>query len=553
MSDLVEIESRIAEQLSPAERAWIVPLLGTLESLGGEGKPKDVEQAVKNAYQTALTDEEWAAVMKGNRIRWVRSGLCKSGLMDGEYGVWRITDDGRAYLEAHCGDNIALTAPKERQVDPTLNLEFVKVTDFAAFHRPVLAAIADGISERKLVMEHLRAQLRPMLLEGDFRKMPQGEIVWEFRAHWAFSALLSEGLVINPSRGKWIVTDAGRKRLQEEDSSIKVFQTDSEAKVIADGTPSAAQPDVLSEDQMKSVYDWRPSWEALPESITQKVWSDINDSLRPDLGTIPDEPFGRNVILYGPPGTGKTWVADRVAAAFGGDDEHNRMLVQFHPSYCYEDFVQGLKPSLTDTQLRFSLVPGPFLNACGYASDHQDQFVVLVIDEINRGDPARIFGELLYALEYRDKAISLPSGTPFMVPSNLIVIGTMNSVDRSVALVDYALRRRFNFVRMDPQPDVIDTVRHDEPMSSAAVRVLREFNKWLETRLDVEHTIGHSFFLSPAIKLKDRTVFEKIWKLNVKPLMEEYFFSNRQGVAEAEIEWKRLVEEAVNAVAAGED
>ena len=140
-----------------------------------------------------------------------------------------------------------------------------------------------------------------------------------------------------------------------------------------------------------------------------------------------------------------------------------------------------------------------------------------------------------------------------MVPPNLIVIGTMNSVDRSVALVDYALRRRFNFVRIDPLPEVIDTVRSGELMAEAAVRVLREFNKWLENAIDIEHTIGHSFFLSPAIDLKDRTAFDKIWRLNVRPLMEEYFFSNRQGVADAEAEWKKLVEQAVNAAAAGED
>jgi len=552
MSDLADIESRVAEQLSPAERAWIVPLLGTLHSLGGEGKPKDVEQAVKDAYQNSLTEEEWAAVLRGNRIRWVRSGLNKAGLMDGEYGVWRITEDGRTYLDANKNQEIALTAPKERQVDPTLEVEFVEVTDFAAYHRPVLDAIARGISERKLVMEDLRNSLGAMLLVGDFREMPQGEIVWEFRAHWAFSALLSEGLVMNPSRGKWVVTDAGKKSLEGEGPSIDAFQGNSKAKVKANLPATGASTHKTSDEDVKAVYDWRPAWDNLPESITQRIWSDIKDSLQPARGTVPDRPFGRNVILYGPPGTGKTWIADRVAKALAGD-KNNRILVQFHPSYSYEDFVQGLKPSLTDTQLRFSLVSGPFLNACGYASNHQDQFVVLVIDEINRGDPARIFGELLYALEYRDEPISLPSGASFMVPPNLIVIGTMNSVDRSVALVDYALRRRFNFVRIDPLPEVIDTVRSGELMAEAAVRVLREFNKWLENAIDIEHTIGHSFFLSPAIDLKDRTAFDKIWRLNVRPLMEEYFFSNRQGVADAEAEWKKLVEQAVNAAAAGED
>ena len=267
--------------------------------------------------------------------------------------------------------------------------------------------------------------------------------------------------------------------------------------------------------------------------------------MRPDLGPTPDQKIARNVILYGPPGTGKTYIARAVAQALTGDvqvseDERFR-LVQFHPSYAYEDFVQGLRPDLKQTSLRYELQQGPFLRIARDAAQEPDAFYVLLIDEINRGDPARIFGELLYALEYRDEPVTLPLGGELIVPSNLIIIGTMNSVDRSVALVDYALRRRFGFVRIDPDPGVIATVRGSGLLAEAGPMVLEKFNKWLGQRLDREHVLGHSFFLTPAIPNDADDAFDRLWRLDIHPLLEEYFFGDEDGLAEATKQWSQIV------------
>ena len=159
------------------------------------------------------------------------------------------------------------------------------------------------------------------------------------------------------------------------------------------------------------------------------------------------------VILYGPPGTGKTYLARKLAKVLAPDDSC-RALVQFHPSTSYEDFFEGYRPSGTgdDGGIRYELAPGPLARIAerAEASDRQH---VMIIDEINRGNLPRVLGELLFLLEYRDESVQTlyrPEEEPFSLPENLWFIGTMNTADRSIALVDAALRRRFHFVPFFP-------------------------------------------------------------------------------------------------------
>ena len=160
----------------------------------------------------------------------------------------------------------------------------------------------------------------------------------------------------------------------------------------------------------------------------------------------------KQVILQGPPGTGKTFVAQKLAAALAGSKDRVT-LVQFHPSYAYEDFVQGYRPTLLDNgQPGFQLTDGPLLRAAEQARQNPDVNHFLIIDEINRGSVAKVFGELYFLLEYRDEPANLQySDEPFSLPPNLYIIGTMNTADRSIALVDLALCAvRFYFVEFHP-------------------------------------------------------------------------------------------------------
>ena len=229
----------------------------------------------------------------------------------------------------------------------------------------------------------------------------------------------------------------------------------------------------------------------------------------------------KQVIFQGPPGTGKTYVAQALAEHLAGSKDRVT-LVQLHPSYAYEDFVQGFRPTLEDRQPGFQLKNGPLLRAAERAESEPNAKHFLVIDEINRGNPAKVFGELYFLLEYRDDKIHLQySDKPFSLPKNLYIIGTMNTADRSIALVDLALRRRFYFVEFHP---------HDEPVKGVLRRWL-EANApgmdWLanvvertnEKMQDDRHAaIGPSYFMKDGL---DDDAVKRIWKHSVLPYIEE--------------------------------
>ena len=153
----------------------------------------------------------------------------------------------------------------------------------------------------------------------------------------------------------------------------------------------------------------------------------------------------KQAIFYGPPGTGKTYVARLIARHLIGGGDSFAEVLQFHPSYAYEDFIQGLRPkALKGGGLEYAMVPGRFKDICERARECKGA-CVLVLDEINRANLARVFGELMYLLEYRAESVPLAGGERFQIPENALIIGTMNTADRSIALVDHALRRRFAF------------------------------------------------------------------------------------------------------------
>ena len=266
-----------------------------------------------------------------------------------------------------------------------------------------------------------------------------------------------------------------------------------------------------------------------------------------------DTSYPLNQILYGPPGTGKTWNTVNYAVAIAEKKDvdevekekreevkqrfdelkENRQIamVTFHQNYAYEDFIEGIRPVLggdASENIEYKLSQGIFKEIAERASNNREKNYVLIIDEINRGNITKIFGELITLIEPSKRlggadeaTVILPySKKSFGVPDNLYVVGTMNTADRSIALLDTALRRRFEFVEMMPDPN-----HSDISMNIAGVNcqeLLKAMNKRITVLPDREHQIGHTYFL----EVKDMNSLARTFKNKIIPLLQEYFYDN---------------------------
>lgn len=253
---------------------------------------------------------------------------------------------------------------------------------------------------------------------------------------------------------------------------------------------------------------------------------------RADLQEIVDLLQTRNqIVFYGPPGTGKTYLAGKIARYLAGEEHGDHVkTVQFHPSYAYEDFFEGYRPVQGEGgQVGFSLEPGPLRRIAAEASaeGNQDKPFFLIIDEVNRGNLAKVFGELYFLLEYRDQSINLqysPTDT-FVLPPNLFIIATMNTADRSIAMVDAAIRRRFAFVELHPQEGMIEgmlarylSAQRKDPLRA---QLLNALNAELGSG-DRDLMIGPSYFMKEHAETE--AGLERIWRYELLPLLEEHHF-----------------------------
>ena len=249
----------------------------------------------------------------------------------------------------------------------------------------------------------------------------------------------------------------------------------------------------------------------------------------------------KNIILQGPPGTGKTWLAKRLAYSLIGQKDRQRVrAVQFHPNLSYEDFVRGYRPS---SEGRLSLEDGAFMEAIENARNTSKPYVV-VIEEINRGNPAQIFGEMLTLLEadkrYPDEALELSyrryNNERVFIPSNLYVIGTMNIADRSLAIVDMALRRRFAFIDLEPNFNqawkswLINRNGLPEDIVHKIEQRMLELNDVIsnDSMLGPQYKIGHSYVTPPLDVFIDdaKEWYIQVVETEISPLLDEYWFDS---------------------------
>lgn len=249
------------------------------------------------------------------------------------------------------------------------------------------------------------------------------------------------------------------------------------------------------------------------------------------------------VILAGPPGTSKTEVALGLASILTGGERSQVRVVQFHASYGYEDFVEGLRPSPdTGGGLTFSVIPGAVRTSAEESLDGEQR--VIVMDEMNRANLPRVLGEMLFALERRREPIDLLYTREFELPGNIAFIGTMNTADKSIRKIDAAVRRRFQIFEFPPQPGVVEQHYQSRPNSvDDLVPGMEALNALLTAELGRHHTIGHTYFLRDEM---DETTLHNIWDRQIGPLLEEYFFDQEDLLDELTVArfWPSLSDQA---------
>lgn len=270
----------------------------------------------------------------------------------------------------------------------------------------------------------------------------------------------------------------------------------------------------LSPDVGPPEFSWLTEETLLPAQLLGKMVAALD-------GPSPQ------ILLAGPPGTSKTWVAQRLAQYIARGRKEAIRTVQFHPSYTYESFMEGLRPKATPAGVSFAWTPGVVLEvvndmaASGHLNDPMHPYV-LILDEVNRANLPRVLGELLYLFEYRDQTIRLQYTSEFRLPTNLLFIGTMNTADRSIRSLDAALRRRFDVFELGPSSGILKAYLSQTGQDALGIADgLSLLNAALAGDIDRHHTVGHSFFMKRDLTPDD---LRDIWARRIYPLIEEYFF-----------------------------
>jgi len=544
---------------------WFRPLIEALKDLGGSAKPKDVrDQIAKSLKLSEKEITETRGKTKTNKfaneVAFARNYLAYEGIIDkSQRGVWTLTDKGMAceMTEQMASDiflkwvdilkNTQNDADNEVLEDPKTRFWMYAAGEnsryWDEFYENGIMAIGWDNLGNLLEYADRTEMIAALQDKNDSEKSFKNISL----ATWQFSREIKVGDIVYVKRGQSKIV--GRGIVQSDyiyDASRTGYKNIRKVEWTDEGEwehPGKAALKTLTDitdytDYVLELEKLFAGEETVAEEQTIQSYTKYTEEDFLNDVFMSREEYERlarlllkkkNIILQGAPGVGKTYAAKRLAySIMQVKDAERVMMVQFHQSYSYEDFIMGFRPT---KEGGFELVPGPFYEFCRKAKDDAENEYFFIIDEINRGNMSKIFGELLMLIESDKRGETLRllyKNELFSVPANVHIIGMMNTADRSLAIIDYALRRRFAFYEMQPAFDEDSfNVMHDIASNAKYDALIDEVSKLNQEIKDDDSlgsgfVIGHSYFCVTE-KISDEDV-AAIVEYELLPLIREYWF-----------------------------
>lgn len=567
--------------LNSAFMRWFNPLIVALRDLGGSASPVEVRQKI--IENENLSDEEISRVRGKNKVNkfenevaFARSYLVKAGYLDNsERGIWSLSNDGgKIVISDELASEIVRKFNSNKDNKNALADENVNTISYWTYSPGPGARKWDFCVDNEVMVLGWgeigdlstyisKKEIKNQMIDtyGDTSSyMNSSHACWQFVHDVKVGDIIFAKTGTNKIIGRGVVKSdynyyedasdeyVNLREVNWTDKGLWEIENQFAQKTLTDITPYNEFVQEINdifedEDDVKDKVQMN-----IPQYTHKNFLEDVYMSEREYNQLVNVLKKKKNVILQGPPGVGKTYISKRLAySIMGCKDVERVMMVQFHQSYSYEDFIMGYRPSNDG----FEIKKGSFYNFCKKAEIDSDNDYFFIVDEINRGNLSKIFGEIFMLIENDKRGIGLQlvySDEKFSVPENLYIIGMMNTADRSLAMLDYALRRRFAFFEIRPGFETSGFKKYQKEVNNykfdELIDVIKNLNYEIanDSSLGKGFSIGHSYFTNfnqNEFSIED---LYSIIEFEIIPLLEEYWFDEIHLVDK----WTKVLRESLS-------